>query len=372
MRTVEVSANELTDTKVAFVSLVKRGANRIPFRITKSEGDPGMLNLSSLFKREAPAPAVSAILVNKGVDMDAVHTHLTASGFSVANAFEQDGVMVFPQGGSNAPLEDAVIIKMDEDVAVACVNVTKGFVAYDNYSTSFKEMMGQQGFYPSVHTAMDVLMETVRNCMYNAGNPAEAKAAVTAAIGDFQTYVEGLLSSVPVMAFKMEGGIKVEKTAEIAAEAAPAAPAAPAVEAPKTEEANDASVLGGTVPEEGAPENQAAEAPAEAPVEGAHQTDAPSADLALEVVVRKTVEDMMGGLTAALGEQIAALTKTVEGKVTSLSARVEDAVALAKSAEEAVTGMVPGTTSGDRPQNNSVAKSDGEFRHFDTAYGRPE
>jgi len=56
----EVKANELSDVDVRFVSLVKRGANRIPFRLTK-EDTSRMLDFVKLFRKHdeeaKPAPS---------------------------------------------------------------------------------------------------------------------------------------------------------------------------------------------------------------------------------------------------------------------------------------------------------------------------
>ena len=56
----EVKANELSDVDVRFVSLVKRGANRIPFRLTK-EDTSRMLDFVKLFRKSdeeaKPAPS---------------------------------------------------------------------------------------------------------------------------------------------------------------------------------------------------------------------------------------------------------------------------------------------------------------------------
>lgn len=56
----EVKANELSDVDVRFVSLVKRGANRIPFRLTK-EDTSRMLDFVKLFRKRdeeaKPAPS---------------------------------------------------------------------------------------------------------------------------------------------------------------------------------------------------------------------------------------------------------------------------------------------------------------------------
>ena len=56
---VKAIMRKMTNAKVDFISLVDRGANRIPFRTIKSEGD-NMLDLSQLrhvFKGDAPAQA---------------------------------------------------------------------------------------------------------------------------------------------------------------------------------------------------------------------------------------------------------------------------------------------------------------------------
>ena len=49
MSRLEFKATELTDTDVDFVSLVKRGANRLPFRITK--GDDEMIDLYAIGRK---------------------------------------------------------------------------------------------------------------------------------------------------------------------------------------------------------------------------------------------------------------------------------------------------------------------------------
>lgn len=59
---IKATMRQMKDAKVNFISLVTRGANRIPFRVLKSEsGESAMLDLSKMahiFKNE-PAPAKS-------------------------------------------------------------------------------------------------------------------------------------------------------------------------------------------------------------------------------------------------------------------------------------------------------------------------
>ena len=70
---VQVEANEITNTNVQLVSMVKRGANRIPFRITKE--DTTMLDLHAigrqLYKAEPSSPTtptVVGVFLAKGVE----------------------------------------------------------------------------------------------------------------------------------------------------------------------------------------------------------------------------------------------------------------------------------------------------------------
>jgi len=45
---IKTTAKELKNADVRFISLVKRGANRLPFRILKSEGESQMIDLTTL------------------------------------------------------------------------------------------------------------------------------------------------------------------------------------------------------------------------------------------------------------------------------------------------------------------------------------
>lgn len=86
MPTLEITATELTGVRVNKVSLVKRGANRLPFRVLK--GDDAMpLDLGSFFRKsdtEAEASAAQTAELQKS--LDAAKALLEANGHSVAKA----------------------------------------------------------------------------------------------------------------------------------------------------------------------------------------------------------------------------------------------------------------------------------------------
>src|SRR3990172_10472956 len=92
----QVEGRELHDADVQFVSIVKRPANRTPFRILKSahteaQGEPKMFDLSMgisrMFKGEpATKPVIACVLVAKTADLAAAKAKITAAGLSIAKA----------------------------------------------------------------------------------------------------------------------------------------------------------------------------------------------------------------------------------------------------------------------------------------------
>lgn len=67
---VKTTMRQMKDAKVSFISLVTRGANRIPFRVLKSQGEDNMLDLSKMayvFKNElAPAKSLGFAAILRG------------------------------------------------------------------------------------------------------------------------------------------------------------------------------------------------------------------------------------------------------------------------------------------------------------------
>ena len=94
-----VSATELSDVDMSFVALVKRGANRIPFRVTK--GDNEMLDLYSIgrrmFKSDEPVPVVIGAIIAKSADIDNTLAILKKAGCDVSTFVkgEKAGAVTF-------------------------------------------------------------------------------------------------------------------------------------------------------------------------------------------------------------------------------------------------------------------------------------
>ena len=209
----EVNVNELTDVDVKYVSLVKRGANRIPFRIVKSEDGEKKMNidLSSLFKSEPLAPVVAYIAVSDNADQGVAEARIEAAGFSIEKAEEVDGGILYHQ--EEPKNSNISILKFDEScaAAIAHVDLKKAFNGYDFSGTSFDEVMETEGVMPSIRMAKEVLGNTMYNIMYKSEDPKEMSSMLTKAINEFRDYVVGIAKTVPSEAFKMDDPEVLEK-----------------------------------------------------------------------------------------------------------------------------------------------------------------
>ena len=165
----DLKATELTDTDVNFVALVKRGANRIPFRITKKDDEP-MLDLykigRQMFQKADRAPRVVAIVAGKANPNAAVVAALAkACGLpETLQKSEDDGVSTFAV--KDGPIEGAVLVKLDADWAVAI----KG-------SEMLQKMAGDRGFVVSLGVARRDLNAVMKEAIAKAEHPVEAAEA---------------------------------------------------------------------------------------------------------------------------------------------------------------------------------------------------
>jgi hypothetical protein len=196
----EIKATELTDTDVNFIALVKRGANRIPFRITKKDDEP-MLDLykigRQMFKKADTAPTVVAIIAGKATPNPAkVAAIARACGLPEAlHKSEEAGVVTLAR--SEGKVEDAVLVKLDDGFAVA----VKG-------SEMLQKMAGDAGFVLSLSAARSDMNALMKGAIARADTPAEAAEAISKAAEDFRSYAELLTAHMPEAVFKAEQALK--------------------------------------------------------------------------------------------------------------------------------------------------------------------
>ena len=378
MKTLKtVSANALTDVQVNRVSLVRRGANRIPFRLLK--GDTDMLDLSRLFKSDLEASRVTAVVVRKGAE-EAAKARLTAAGLSVANPEEGDESTIFHQGKN--PEAGDIIVKMDEDVGVV-VHVAKGFKPYEFQSEGFKQSMKVEGFYPSVTTAFDTLRTVMHRALETSASPEDAVGNVAAAIDDFKGYVGKLTSSLPKSAFQLDGLFAPVASSIAKAEGDPEKDGEE-----KTEDSTEEKPAG----EEGEEESEEKDETKpddqgtadKAPIPPNQPTNPETQEAAVAVdPSKKTVPpsaepvlkaDQMADFRALLAETLTGLTSVITEKTGAIAASVDKVNQRLDGVETRVAKAektVRGTVLGDAPEDRlgGLLKSDGaELPLLDTAF----
>jgi hypothetical protein len=210
MPKVDVQANELTDGEVRYVSLVSRGANRIPFRITKSSEGEMDLDISKLFRRKGElaglqggiAPVVTKVVLPKTDaegELDIQKTLITTLGFKADDVTEGDTYRSFKQADGEL---DEVALKLDEGIHLVVAHAKKSFMDLGgaNEGNSF----ATQGFFPSFYNAMDMLSASVWDLMADANSSPEAAQKLELVATDFGNYMKTLISAIPETAWKAD------------------------------------------------------------------------------------------------------------------------------------------------------------------------
>lgn len=392
---IKTTLKEMKDADVRFISLVTRGANRIPFRIVKSDKENGMIDLGNIKKvlkgEKAPkseAPEVVAVVVmdHDEATMEGVKKALADNGLTFDKATKnEDGTVVLASGDLPA---DAHIVRLSEDMAV----VMKGFAPYGealSNSTNFSDVMAAQGYHQGLRTACDAAVSTISNILYKAESGVDASSKVSDVLSKFSNYVNALTKGLPTSAFKAEVAVaEVVKSAKDKMKEKGDGMACPdGVDPKKWAEMSDAEKKAwkdkpakkedGQGAEEGAPAGEGSAPAANAEGEGAANTEGAAAG------AEKSEES--GAALKAVLEQLSALSEAVKGvsgevaKVAKsqgeLSGRVDEIARKAETATQAVKStVVAGAGAGDEPaQTQAVKKSgDTDLRTgcFDTGFMR--
>lgn len=337
MAKVKIKANKLENASVNFISLVQRGANRIPFRIIKLDKESDMLDISRVFRRKAedapaptddkkveqtpeptpPEPALLGVVVEKA-STEAATKVFAEHGIDVTKAEEvEEGTTVFKQ--AEGDLEGAAIFKVGDSTLALIGNLPD-----DKVPATVREVVAKTGFFPPVEMVEALVQKTEDN-----------KA-------DFEGYASLFESLVPA---------NVRKAAEVLhATLNPPKPVAKADETPP------------------APEPKVNDEPA------------PATGLTVEQV-QEIVQKAVGEATKSLQNLITQVTKGVEGLTTqvsdiktqgdALAGKVAEVEKVAKAADESVRGVVVGSPPPeDRGGGTPVRKGDDDPRTgtFDTAF----
>ena len=337
MPRLHIEANELQGTDVSFVSLVKRGANRLPFRIVK-EDNADMLDLQALqqvFTKADTTPQVVAAVVRKGADLEAAKLRLGQAGLNLDDMAENGELIVFKQPGHPASGSSDALIKLDDDIGLVVSGLAKAFNGMNVQNTDFARAFATEAFYPSMRLANDMLGLAVGNIMQKAENASDAAALIAKAVDDFKQYVTTLATAIPSHAFKADQAPALAIEVPTPAAPTPAAPVEP-------------------VPEPVAEVDPAPVAEAE-PAPEAGPAPVAKADPAPDALAEPALHDLLKGLETVLKASIAGLesqvTKAVDGVQTELAGlgqRLAQVEQRAQKTEIAVNGTVTADAGTDR------------------------
>ena len=208
---VKAKANAMENAEVEFISLVSRPATRIPFRALKSEDSQEtdqMIHFKNMFKRDGdaalPQGCTLAGIVLQKQHAEHFEPQIAALGLKIDDKVEDDDVVVYRQVEFT---NDAVTaIKLSEVGGLflnAPENVQKQFDPFPE-GNDFKDNMAQGGFFPGVHVATDVMLETVRNVLRTAEDGAAAKAGLGQVLESFSTHILAFVDELPSVAFKLD------------------------------------------------------------------------------------------------------------------------------------------------------------------------
>jgi len=270
---VKVVANELLDTDIEMVSLVRHGANRAPFKILKSDDETPVSKLGdklqSFFSLSKGEVAITAYFIRKDA-AEALLPILKSEGIDVSCAREAEGVVVVP---ISADAEARGFVQLGDALAVAISHPLKEF-SDESVVKAYADGVGMAGFAPSVNLAVGGLADSVWTLLNSGeaeGTREERVAKVDAMLASFRKYITSLAKMLPEQVFKIEAAARaattedtdmrkgkleeavsgdlagLTKSEEVVEAAAPPAPE-PAVEAAPVAKAEEAAPVAAEAP----------------------------------------------------------------------------------------------------------------------------
>lgn len=382
MAKLRTKLTEMTKTDVQYVSLVKRAANRIPFRVIKSDKENGMLDLGKLglamkseSKKQPEGPTIAAVVVMERPEeqMKQVTKALADQGFSVDKVTKSDGTVIFAQEDGDLT-KDAHVVRVSEDMLV----VMKGFSPYSeemDKNADFSEVVATKGFYQTLDVASSAFRELAYKSLYSAKDPGEAATAIRKAGEKFIGYVESLANGLPAKAFKADFALaEVIETFEDPDDDEEATRKAEGKEMTDEEklaaarklvkEADDAAA------EKAKKDGEAGEGKAgDGEKEEAKKADAQVPD------IKALLAEMVPGIVTAVKGEFDAFSKSITERVDQIARKSDDAAnATAEMKKTLESTVLNGAPEGDRPAGGSKTQKneddDPRTGAFDTAFLR--
>lgn len=207
-RVIKVRARSLKNAEASYISVVDRGANRLPIRMLKNEGE-NMFDLEKLFrskKAEPKQPEVMGVLVPEE----------SAQGYANAMKSDDNEIFVldtdtkgvkFVSYKQEASLEGALILKgMKEESPAVVVDTAQKQLSDFGFDPEqgFAGSVVSYGFYSNIRAAMNVLFDAMFDILETAEPGVPPLERAQTLLDEFNAYMVSLLQTVPTEAFKME------------------------------------------------------------------------------------------------------------------------------------------------------------------------
>jgi uncharacterized protein YoxC len=411
---IKAKLRQLTDADVRYISLVERGANRIPFRIVKTDSKENSMgiDLSKLglrvAKSEPPKAAVAAFVLSKNdpaLVAKAVES-LKETGVEMSHiaTFDDGSVAI---ASDDKFFDDPTVIRFSKEFGVVLKNFNDQNVVMK--SCALGKDAELTGGFDGAKVALDYLSDQVQNILKTEG--VDRAKQLKEVVADFYTYIDNL-AAVPASVYKVAPAVselvasfqseeeqkeEVEKMAcpegmdkakwdamspeEQKACAAKMKDGHADAESPKEDAADTTSEAEEdkkpTKKEEAAPvaeekKDEVKPESAEKPAETVEKVDAPVKNQELDTVLQavQSLTGTVGGLVETvqkLSTEVASVKKSTEEKLAEVTRKTE-------TAERVLKGTVIGSTTPGDPDHGStvVKKQDDDPRTgvFDTAFIR--
>jgi hypothetical protein len=201
MGLIKVKMKQLTKADPTHLSLVRRGANLIPFRIQKAAGDTMAIDLTSISRilkgeKRSSKCEIAGLVVKKTAKMDAVIEAIQKAGFKTDQLVEHDdGTVMFVQ--KTDPEDGATLIRQSPHLVL----VVKGF-QHSEQVAAFNAALGAEGYvegFRGATNAFPALVESVAK-----SDVATAQETIQKAMEDYHTFAHAMVEALPQEAFRAD------------------------------------------------------------------------------------------------------------------------------------------------------------------------
>jgi hypothetical protein len=201
---IKVVANELVDSDIEMVSLVRHGANRCAFKLLKTDDTQTLSDkLGDFLHLNSGDPKITAFYIKKAAT-EAVLPILKTAGFAgETQTFEGVNILKVSDGATKSvfQLTDSVAVGIDQPVKL---------IADEGIVKAHAVVVGTDGFYPGIGLATTTLDSVVWNLLNSNGDQAspDRLEKTESMLASFRKYVGTLLRVLPKEVLQVEGALR--------------------------------------------------------------------------------------------------------------------------------------------------------------------